>query len=34
MRNKVLVIEDHRDLYALFDCISQFHGFQLTLSHP
>ncbi len=31
MRNKVLVIEDHRDLYSLFDCILQFHGFQVTV---
>jgi DNA-binding response OmpR family regulator len=31
MCNKVLVIEDHRDLYPLFDCILQFHGFQVTL---
>ena len=31
MRNKVLVIEDHRDLYPLFDCILQFHGFQVTV---
>ena len=32
MRNKVLVIEDHRDLYSLFDCILQFHGFQVTVA--
>ena len=31
MRNKVLVIEDHRDLYSLFDWILQFHGFQVTV---
>ena len=31
MRNKVLVIEDHRDLYPLFDCILQFYGFQVTV---
>ena len=31
MYNKVLVIEDHRDLYPLFDCILQFHGFQVTV---
>ena len=31
MCNKVLVIEDHRDLYSLFDCILQFHGFQVTV---
>ena len=31
MRNKVLVIEDHRDLYPLFDCILQFHDFAVTV---
>ena len=31
MCNKVLVIEDHRDLYPLFDCILQFYGFQVTV---
>ena len=31
MHNKVLVIEDHRDLYPLFDFILQFHGFQVTV---
>ena len=31
MRNKVLVIENNRDLYSLFDCILQFHGFQVTV---
>ena len=31
MPNKVLVIEDHRDLYPLFDCILQFYGFQVTV---
>ena len=31
MRNKVLVIEDHRDLYPLFDCILQFYGFEVTV---
>ena len=34
MRHKVLVIEDHRDLYPLFDCRLQFYDFQLTLYHP
>lgn len=31
MSSKVLVIEDHRDLYPLFDCILQFYGFQVTV---
>jgi DNA-binding response OmpR family regulator len=31
MHNKVLVIEDHRDLYPLFDCILQFYGFHVTV---
>ena len=31
MRHKVLVIEDHRDLYPLFDCILQFYEFQVTV---
>jgi len=31
MRNKVLVIEDHRDLYPLFDCILQFYDFEVTV---
>ena len=31
MSNKVLVIEDHRDLYPLFDCILQFYGFEVTV---
>ena len=31
MRNKVLVIEDHRDLYPMFDCILQFYGFEVTV---
>jgi DNA-binding response OmpR family regulator len=31
MHNKVLVIEDHRDLYPLFDCVLQFHDFQVTV---
>ena len=31
MRNKVLVIEDHRQLYPLFDCILQFYGFEATV---
>ena len=31
MRKKVLVIEDHRDLYPLFDCILQFYDFEVTV---
>lgn len=31
MCDKVLVIEDHRDLCPLFDCILQFYGFQVTV---
>ena len=31
MRNNVLVIEDHRDLYPLFDCILQFYDFHVTV---
>ena len=31
MSKKVLVIEDHRDLYPLFDCILQFYDFEVTV---
>ena len=29
--SKVLVIEDHKDLYPMFDLILQFHGFEVTV---
>jgi len=29
--SKVLVIEDHKDLYYMFDLILQFHGFEVTV---
>ena len=29
--SKVLVIEDHKDLYSMFDLILQFHGFEATV---
>ena len=29
--SKVLVIEDHKDLYPMFDLILQFHGFEVTI---
>jgi two-component system, OmpR family, response regulator RegX3 len=29
--SKVLVIEDHEDLYSMFDLILQFHGFEVTV---
>jgi DNA-binding response OmpR family regulator len=29
--SKVLVIEDHKDLYSMFDLILQFHGFEVTV---
>jgi two-component system, OmpR family, response regulator len=31
MRDKVLVIEDHRDLYPLFHYVLQFYGFEVTV---
>ena len=31
MQDKVLVIEDHRDLYPLFEYVLQFYGFQVTV---
>ncbi len=29
--SKVLVIEDQKDLYSMFDLILQFHGFEVTV---
>jgi DNA-binding response OmpR family regulator len=29
--SKALVIEDHKDLYSIFDLILQFHGFEVTV---
>jgi DNA-binding response OmpR family regulator len=31
MGNKVLVIEDQKDLYSMFDLILQFHNFEVTV---
>ncbi len=29
--SKVLIIEDQKDLYSMFDLILQFHGFEVTV---